>query len=166
MMRAKKMAQRRSDEENKRRRPPNQGELTEEEMKKFAAAENAEKDMEKVLKAILEKIEDPATDQAQRKALQQEAEMLAQLLQEARGGKLNRKRWQELAQRDEIKAMMEALANGEPIPDSQWNRLLSTLDTGLRQVRGRTPPEDYRNAIEQYQDQIRRLLNAESIDAN
>ncbi len=166
MERAKQMAKRKRDEENKRRRLPQDGELTEEEMKKFAAAENDEEEMEQILKALQQKIEDPATSKAQRRKFQKEAEMLAQMLHDARNGTLNRRKWQELARSDELKAMMAALANGEPIPDSQWNRLLSTLDTGLRQVRGRTPPEDYRKAIEQYQDQIRRLLNAESIDAN
>ena len=89
--------------------------------------------------------------------------MLAQMLQEAREGGLSRDKWVELANADEMKAMMEAFAKGLPIPDSQWNRLLSTLDTGLWQVRGRTPPEDYRKPIEQYQDLIRRVLNAESL---
>ncbi len=134
-------------------------------MKKFAAAEKTEEELERMLKGIEERIEDPATGEAERKALQKNAEMLAQMLQEARRGDLNRRRWQELAESDELTAMLEALAKGEPIPDTQWNRLISTLDTGLWQVRGRTPPEDYREAIEQYQDQIRRLLNAESLDA-
>ena len=166
MMRAKKMAQRQQDEKQKRRQAANDGVLTEEELEKFATAEETEEEMERMLKAIEDKIKDSGTDEEQRKALQERAEMLAQMLQETRGGQLNRRKWQELAQSDEMKAMMEALANGEPIPDSQWNRLLSTLDTGLWQVRGRTPPEDYRQPIEQYQDLIRRLLNAESIDAN
>ncbi len=165
MKRAKMIAKGRKDKEQKRRRGSNDGELTEEEMKKFANAEDMEKEMEQMLRAIQKKMEDPATEKGQRKELQKKAEMLAQMLDESRGGGLNRERWEKLANADEMKAMMEALAKGEPIPDSQWNRLLSTLDTGLWQVRGRTPPEDYRKPIEQYQDLIRRLLNSESIDA-
>lgn len=160
--RAKMMAQRRADEDAKR--PQDERDLTEEEMKKFAAAEDMEVEMEKMLRAIEEKIKDPATDEKQRKELQAKAEMLAQMLQESRDGSLNRKKWRELAEADELKAMLAALASGEPIPDSQWNRLMSTLDTGLWQVRGRIPPEDYRRAIEQYQDQIRRLLSAETAE--
>ncbi|MEO8494458.1 MAG: hypothetical protein ABI614_05280, partial [Planctomycetota bacterium] len=166
MQRAQQMVQRKMDEEQKER-PASSGEkLTEEEMQKFAKAEDMEGEMEKMLKAIEEKMKDPATDEKQRQELQKKAQMLAQMLEEARGGSLNREKWEELVNTDETRAMLEALAKGEAIPDSQWNRLLSTLDTGLWQVRGRTPPEDYRKAIEQYQDQIRRLLNAESVNAN
>ncbi|HSG71168.1 MAG TPA: hypothetical protein VLA12_12175, partial [Planctomycetaceae bacterium] len=45
------------------------------------------------------------------------------------------------------------------IPDQQWNKILSTLNEGLWQIRGRTPPEEYRKSIEQYQDQVRRLID-------
>lgn len=162
--RAMMMAQRKLNEEQKQKRAADDGELTEEEAKQFAKAEETEEDMQRMLQAIEEKMKDPATDEEQRKELQKNAEMLAQMLEEAREGRLNRKRWEELAKSDEMKAMLLALANGEPIPDSQWNRLMSTLDTGLWQVRGRTPPEEHRKAIEQYQDQIRRLLNAEDVE--
>ena len=55
-------------------------------------------------------------------------------------------------------------AAGEPLPDTQWNRILSSLDTGLWQVRRRTPPEEYRRAIEQYQERLRRLTGLEAAD--
>ncbi len=164
MQRAQQMAQRKANEEEKERPAANDGNLTEEEMRKFAAAEKSDEEMEKMLRAIEEKIKDPATNEEQRKELQEKAKMLALMLQDARNGNLDSRKWQELVAGDELKAMLEALASGQPIPDSQWNRLLSTLDTGLWQVRGRTPPEDYRKAIEQYQDQIRRLLNAEDAE--
>ncbi len=164
MNRAQIAARRRSNEDDKRRQASRDGDLTEEEMQEFANAEILEEEMQEMLRAIEKKMKDPASGEEQRKQLQQQAEMLSQMLEEARRGSLNREKWEELARADEMRAMMEALAGGEPIPDSQWNRLLSTLDTGLWQIRGRTPPEDYRKAIEQYQDQIRRLLNAESIE--
>jgi hypothetical protein len=166
MQRAQMMAQRKNNQKQKRRQGSKEGELTEEELKQFARAEDMEKDMEKMLRAIEEKLKDPATDGEQRKELQKKAEMLAQMLEETRSGSLNREKWEELANADEMKAMIEALAKGEPIPDSQWNRLLSTLDSGLWQVRGRIPPEDYRKQIEQYQDLIQRYVDEESIDAN
>jgi hypothetical protein len=161
--RAEEMARGRANPERKQPRPASDRELTEEEMQRFAQAENMEEELEKMRRAIEERIKDPATSEQRRQELQKKAEMLAQMLQEAREGSLSREKWAELAKADETRAMMEAFATGEPIPDSQWNRLLSTLDTGLWQVRGRTPPEDYRKPIEQYQDLIRRLLNAESV---
>ncbi len=57
---------------------------------------------------------------------------------------------------DQAKAALEALANGESLPMNR-DKLMSKLDDGLGQVGGRTPPEDYRRAIEQYQERIRRL---------
>ncbi|MDA1056178.1 MAG: hypothetical protein O3C40_37845 [Planctomycetota bacterium] len=129
--------------------------------RKDAARESAEGDSEKV--GGSEK--DPSIGDEQRKEMQKKAEMLAQMLAEARSGGLNREKWEELANADEMRAMMEALAAGEPIPDSTWNRVLSTLDAGLWQVRGRTPPEDYRKQIEQYQDLLRRFVDEEVIDA-
>lgn len=69
--------------------------------------------------------------------------------------------WQQLAAADAARQTLQALARGEPIPDEQWNRLLSTLKDGLWQVRGKTPPADYRRSIEQYQDRIRQLMNLE-----
>jgi hypothetical protein len=166
MQRAQMMAQRRTNEEQKRRQAANQGDLTEEELRQFARAEDMDEVMEKMLRAMEGKMKDPTTDAKQREELQEKARMLTQMLEESRGGALNREKWEELVNADETRAIMEALAKGEPMTDSQWNRLLSTLDAGLWQVRGRAPPEDYRKAIEQYQDQIRRLLNAESTDAD
>lgn len=164
--RAQMMAQQRNNQKQKQRQQAKQGALTEEELEKFASAEDMEKDMEQMLRAIEEKIKDPATGDEQRKDMQKRAEMLAQMLAEARSGGLNQEKWEELANADEMKSMMEALAAGEPIPDSTWNRVLSTLDSGLWQVRGRTPPEGYRKQIEQYQDLLRRFVDEESLDAN
>ncbi|MBC8351693.1 MAG: hypothetical protein H8E66_06870 [Planctomycetes bacterium] len=165
MQRAQMMAQRRTKNDDDQRAPGDQP-LTEEELKRFANAEDMEEDMETMLRAIEEKMKDPATGDEQREEMQKKAEMLAQMLEEARSGGLNREKWEELANADEMRAMMEALAAGEPIPDSTWNRVLSTLDAGLWQVRGRTPPEDYRKQIEQYQDLLRRFVDEESINAN
>ena len=41
---------------------------------------------------------------------------------------------------------------------------MSSLDKGLWQVKRRTLPEDHRAAIEQYQEQIRRLINLGAAD--
>jgi hypothetical protein len=59
---------------------------------------------------------------------------------------------------------MRAAATGEPLPESQWNRIVSSLDDGLWQVRRRNSPEEYRRAIEQYRERIRKLVNLEAAD--
>jgi hypothetical protein len=68
--------------------------------------------------------------------------------------------WRKIAESDQAEAMLKAMARGEAIPDQQWNKILSTLNEGLWQIRGRTPPEEFRKSIEQYQEQIRTLIDA------
>ena len=68
-------------------------------------------------------------------------------------------RWKMASEFERKKQVLKALALGQHIPDEQWNKLLSALDDGLWQIGGRTLPEEYRKAIEQYQEQIRRLTN-------
>ena len=65
-----------------------------------------------------------------------------------------------VAEFERKKEVLKAVARGERIPDEQWNKLLSKLDDGLWQVGGRSLPEEYRKAIEQYQEQIRKLTNS------
>jgi hypothetical protein len=116
--------------------------------------------LEKSLASIEEKAKDPAITPEQRRKLEQMAANMKRMLGEA-GNRHDPtdEEWERIAEADQAKEILRALARGEAIPDQQWNRLLSTLDDGLWQVRGRTPPEDYRKAIEQYQDRIRQLMN-------
>jgi hypothetical protein len=69
-----------------------------------------------------------------------------------------------MARSDQMRAILRAAALGEPLPASQWNRIVSSLDDGLWQVRRRTPPEQYRRAIEQYRERIRKLMTLEAAD--
>jgi hypothetical protein len=87
------------------------------------------------------------------------AKELRKLMEASDGDESAEQVWQRVVQADGAKEMMRAVAAGEAIPDDQWNRLLSTLDDGLWQTRGNRPPEAYRKAIEQYQDQIRELMS-------
>jgi len=89
--------------------------------------------------------------------MQEMAQRMAQALEEMKGEQTPEQLWRRMVEADQTKAAMEALAKGETLPDDQWNKLMSTLDDGLGQVGGKTPPEDYRKAIEQYQDRIRQL---------
>jgi hypothetical protein len=93
--------------------------------------------------------------------LEQIAENMRRMLDQVGQPTPDAQAWDELAQSDQAKEILQALARGEAIPDQQWNKLLSTLEDGLWQVRGKTPPADYRKAIEQYQDHIRQVLNTE-----
>lgn len=67
--------------------------------------------------------------------------------------------WERIVESEKANEMLKALASGKKLPDSQWNKLLSTLDDGVWQVGGKTPPEDYRKAIERYQERIRQLMS-------
>lgn len=89
--------------------------------------------------------------------MKQLAQRMSKALEEMKDGQNPAQLWRQMVEADQAKAVLEALAKGETLPDDQWNKLMSTLDDGLGQVGGRTPPEDYRKAIEQYQDRIRQL---------
>lgn len=136
-------------------------EMSEEEKKQLAES----KDMQEMLKAQMtqtmkemkERAEDSAQSAEQRRQMKEMAEKMAKALEEMKDEQNPEQMWRRMVEADQAKAVMEALAKGEKIPDEQWNRLMSTLDDGLGQVGGRTPPEDYRKAIEQYQDRIRTL---------
>ncbi|MEO9935305.1 hypothetical protein [Rhodopirellula bahusiensis] len=124
--------------------------------------EQAKKAQEMLAKTLLEiekQKEQGEPSEAKRKQLDEMAEKIKQLMDSDGDNESSERAWQKIVQADEAKGLMEAIANGEFIADQQWNRLLSTLDDGLWQVQGNRPPEAYRKAIEQYQDQIRELMS-------
>ena len=105
-----------------------------------------------------------ATDILARQLAAHMARQLEAMREQLSGRDMDSEEWQKIVRSDQMKAVLRATATGEPLPDTQWNRILSSLDKGLWQVRRRTPPEEYRQAIEQYQDRIRRLTGWESTD--
>lgn len=131
--------------------------MTEEERQQLAKAKEMQEMLEKSLAAIEEKAEDDANTAEQRRQLEETAEQLNRLLAEVKQRNPDAEQWERLVQSDRAKRILRALARGEQLPDEQWNKLLSTLEDGLWQVRGKRPPEEYRKVIEQYQDHIRRL---------
>ena len=147
------------DEQPKQTRP-----LTDEERERQMAAREMQEMIDRSLAAMHEKIDDPMTSQEERRRLQQMADNLKQMQGETGQANDDPRDWERLAQSDEAKETLRALALGQPIPDQQWNRLMSTLEDGLWQVDGRTPPEDYREAIEEYQERIRRLVDSFGVD--
>lgn len=121
------------------------------------------KDLEEMIRLSMEKLETemkkPDISAAERMKLEQIAENMRQFLKQSRDQTSSNDLWRRIVESDQAEATLKALAQGKPIPDQQWNKILSTLNEGLWQIRGRTPPEEYRKSIEQYQDQVRRLID-------
>jgi hypothetical protein len=138
---------------------PPETELTDEERQDREQAEKLEQDIAQALAAIMERAQDPAMSPAEKRKLEQMAGNLQQVLDKMKENPLPPEQWNRIAESDQMKVILKSLARGDGIPDEQWNKLFSTLGDGLWQVGGRTLPEDYRKAIEQYQERIRRLMN-------
>ncbi len=124
---------------------------TEEEWEKAANAQEAQEKLDEKIAELKKKAEAPDTDEAEAEELRRMAKQLEQLRDELGSREIDNKEWRELAKSDQMKGVMRAMANGESLPDTQWNTLMSSLDKGLWQVKRRTLPEDHRAAIEQYQ---------------
>ena len=150
-----------SGEKETKNRPPETREMTEEEKKQLAESKDMQQmlkdQMQQTMKEMEKRAADPATSEQQRQQMKEMAQRMSKALEEMKDGQNPEQMWRRMVEAEQAKAAMEALAKGETLPDDQWNKLMSTLDDGLGQVGGRTPPEDYRKAIEQYQDRIRQL---------
>ena len=155
----------RAQEAMKKPRPPGgikeppERELTPQEREQMEKAKEMQDMLARSLAALDEKMKDPRLTPEERRKLEQMAESMRRMQDQLQQGPSERT-WDELAESDQAKETLRALARGEAIPDQQWNKLLSTLEDGLWQVRGKTPPADYRKAIEQYQDRIRQLMDS------
>lgn len=133
-------------------------ELSESEKQQREEAKRAQDHLAKTLAEIEKQRADQELPAAQRERLEEMAKELRKLLEPGEGDESASQVWRRIVQADQAEELMRAVAAGEPLADEQWNRLMSTLDDGLWQTRGTRPPEAYRKAIEQYQDQIRELL--------
>ena len=151
-----------SGEKETKNQPPETREMTEEEKKQLAESKDMQqmlKDrMQQTMKEMEKRAADPATSEQQRLQMKEMAQRMSKALEEMKDGQNPEQMWRRMVEAEQAKAAMEALAKGETLPDDRWNKLMSTLDDGLGQVGGRTPPEDYRKAIEQYQVRIRQLI--------
>ncbi|WP_442505333.1 hypothetical protein SH528x_004118 [Novipirellula sp. SH528] len=137
---------------------PEPQELSDEQREKREEAKKTQQMLEKSLVEIQEQRDDPNTTEAQRRRLEQLAEDVQKMVDLSNEENRDRAAWERMVQSDETAGLLRAISAGKAIPDQQWNKLLSTLDDGLWQVRGKQPPAAYRKAIEQYQDQIRELM--------
>lgn len=137
-------------------------EMTDEEREERERAKQMQEMLEKSLASVQEKLDDPQTKQEQREQLEKMAQNMQRMLNQQSSQPNAVQDWERIVESDQAKETLRALAAGQRLPDSQWNKLLSTLDDGLWQVRGRTPPEDYRKAIEQYQERLRKLIGGDT----
>jgi len=146
-----------SEEEQEKQQKPD-SELTDQEREERERARRMQEVLEKSLASVQEKLDDPQTPPEQREQLEKMAENMQRMLSQQSSRPDAMQDWERIVESDQAKETLRALAAGQRLPDSQWNKLLSTLDDGLWQVRGRKPPEDYRKAIEQYQERLRKLI--------
>jgi hypothetical protein len=156
--------QEQADARRMRQESEPEADKSEQEWREIASAEQAQEKLEAKIQELQRQANDAATDPDQAARLRQLAEQLENMRQQLGSRQIDNQQWREMVRSDQMKAIMKAAAKGEPLPDTQWNRILSTLDDGLWQVRRRTPPEEYRQAIEQYQERIRKLLSVETTD--
>ncbi|WP_443217458.1 hypothetical protein [Rhodopirellula sp. P2] len=142
-------------------RVPKPGDKSSEEMsnERREQAKQAQEMLAKTLLEIEKQKEEGEPSATERQRLDEMAEKIKRLMPQDGDNDSAERAWQQIVQADEAEELMQAIANGELIADQQWNRLLSTLDDGLWQVQGNRPPEAYRKAIEQYQDQLRELMS-------
>jgi hypothetical protein len=138
---------------------PPETEQTETEQQDREKAEELEQKIAKALAAIKERAKDPALSADEKPKLEQTAGNLEHLLDEMQRDSTPSEQWNQIAESDQMQAILKSLSRGDGIPDEQWNKLFSKLGDGLWQAGGRTLPEDYRKAIEQYQERIRKLMN-------
>lgn len=155
-----------SDQRPREEPPKEERHMTDEEKKQLAEAKDMQQmlkdQMQQTMEQLQQKANDPNTPEAARRQMQEMAQRMSRALEEMKNEQNSAQLWQQIVEADQAKAALEALAKGESLPDDQWNKLMSKLDDGLGQVGGRTPPEDYRRAIEQYQERIRHLTGASS----
>ena len=135
--------------------------MTDDEKQQLADSKEVQKMLKERMaqdqKELERQANDPSKSAEQRRKLAEMAKQMGQSLKEMEKGQTPEQLWRQMAEADQAKAILEALAKGEQIPDEQWNKLLSTLGDGVGQVAGRVPSEDYRKSIEQYQERIRKL---------
>ncbi|MCA9137892.1 MAG: hypothetical protein KDB00_14070 [Planctomycetales bacterium] len=157
--RAKKM-RRETEQESppKGKKITDKEQMSDEQRQQREQEDKAQEMLAKTLAEIEKQRADENVPDDVRKRLDQMAENLKQMMERDQNDESARRAWERFVQTDEAQTLMRAVSSGESLADEQWNRLLSTLDDGLWQVKGNRPPEAYRKAIEQYQDQIRSLM--------
>jgi hypothetical protein len=135
--------------------------LSEEEKQQAAESEEMQKMLKERMELAKQELQrqaaDPSKTEEERRRAEQMAAQMKESLKDMESDQTPEQLWRQMVEADQAKALLEALAKGEQVPDEQWNKLMSTLGDGVGQVTGRVPSEDYRRSIEQYQERIRQL---------
>jgi len=134
---------------------------SEEERERMVAAKRQQMELEKSLVKIEEKADAEETPASEKDRLEKLATSLREVLESEPGSASREAALQQIAESEKADDTLGSVARGETIRDDQWNKLLSTLEDGLWQVRGKKPPAEYRKAIQQYQDTLRELVGAD-----
>ena len=129
--------------------------MTNEERQRIAEAKSQQQEMEKMLLEIEAQAESSPQTSEQQQRLKTIAKRLREIMESSSDDEQRWSAWQQIIQADQAKSILAAARQGTSIPDEQWNKIASALEDGLWQVRGKKPPEEYRKAIEQYQDSLR-----------
>ncbi|MEM6779071.1 MAG: hypothetical protein AAF670_15545 [Planctomycetota bacterium] len=108
------------------------------------------------IETLQRRIDDSDINQQEAERLRQQLAQMREMLEDS-DDQDAAARWKALVKSDRDQALLRAIASGQSLPDQQWNKLISQLEDGLWQVRGRTPPTEYREAIDQYQEIIRQV---------
>ena len=137
---------------------PKEGPMSDEERERLAEAKSQQQEMEKTLLEIESQAQSLPKTSEQRQRLETIAKRLREIIESPDDNEQRSSAWQEIVQMDQAQTVLAAARRGETVPDEQWNKLVSALEDGLWQVRGKKPPEEYRKAIERYQDSLRELV--------
>jgi hypothetical protein len=163
--RARKRAKEESEEAGRLRRQIDQDDdKTEEEWRQVADADEAREKLQKKIDELKQRADDSKNNPDEAAKLRHMAEQLEEMRQQLARHAIDKHQWEEMIRSDQMQSILRAAARGEALPDTQWNRLMSSLGDGLWQGRRREPPENYRRAIEQYQERLRKLINLEMSD--
>ncbi|MGB7343342.1 MAG: hypothetical protein WBD20_03975, partial [Pirellulaceae bacterium] len=145
------------DAEKKNEKPDDKP-MSEEDKKKLAESKRQQKELEQTLLEIEAQSKSADVTPEQKRRLEALAKDLREMMNSDEGNTSQAAAWKQMVESDQAARMLKAIARGETIPTDQWNKLFSTLEDGLWQVRGKKPPEEYRKAIRQYQESLRQLV--------
>lgn len=131
--------------------------LSDSQWQEIADAEAAAEQMQQRIEELRRLAAAEDIDAVEAERLRRAADQLEEMRGRLQDEQMDDQQWREWVRSEQLRAMLEAAALGQPLPEERWNQIQSSLGDGLWQVQRRTPPEGYRQAIEQYQQRINRL---------
>ena len=113
--------------------------------------------LEQSLVEIKKRIDQPETSESNRRQLTELAAELERAMGQADPQDSDRAQWDRVVKSDEAKRLLAAIANGEPMADTPWNKLLSTLDDALVASPEEAATEAYRKPSSSLEIRLREL---------